>query len=296
MHTYKSLLPLAADTRRTFFPGWCAYSMGDYFIMPHSTPGVHPLFTWCLLGTLLFFLFLDLCTFTVKEQTWFNDRLLFFLVNNHPEAENTWLESAEFTKSSKRLFLFYLKQSKPTKKKHFSILVSVTSITHALFNQFYHHLNSYFNCLPCKYDPQQIPMSYQTKNVPHIRSWISQLLVLVLVQTLAGDLYPHTALQSKTLLSFSIRSIFLSPDKHWRKAADWGPPRSGLEQQTDTSTTGTPEVFVCLWTALTVFPQMRRISDEGTSSLPKINLDSSRSRFLSHSEARKMKTWWCAHV
>lgn len=84
------------------------------------------------------------------------------------------------------------------------------------------------------------------------------------------------ALPSNTLLSFSIRNIFLSPDKHGRTAADWCPPRSGLRQQTDTSTTATPQPFVCLWTAPTAGGGSGRGGDEFTSQ---IHPDSSRSRF-----------------
>lgn len=61
---------------------------------------------------------------------------------------------------------------------------------------------------------------------------------------------------------------FLSPDKHWRKAADSRPLRLGLQQQTDTSTTATPGEFcVVMNCSDSVSPDEEDLRDEGMSFL-----------------------------
>lgn len=99
--------------------------------------------------------------------------------------------------------------------------------------------------------------------------WISQLLVLVLVQTQAGDGYPHMALQSNTLLSFSMKTFSFS----WQtltKGNDSRPLRLGLQQLTDTSTTATQGVFcVFMNCSDNVSPDEGDLRDKGMSFLPR---------------------------
>lgn len=97
-----------------------------------------------------------------------------------------------------------------------------------------------------------------------------QLLGLAWIQTQAGDPYPLLALQSNTLLSFSLRNIFLSTDKHRRKAARPAPSEIAPRAADWHLDNGNTRSVLCVYELLRqCFPKMRISEMRKMSSRPR---------------------------